>query len=173
MYIYYAMQILQTERIVLDLANTRDAPFFLKLMNNPNWIKYIGDRNINSEKHAATYIQKNLIASYEEHGFGLYKMSLKENGKPIGLCGFLKREYLEHADIGFAILPKYEGQGYVLEAAKASMEFGQNKLKLDTILGITSFDNKRSINLLLRIGLVEIGKVTPPDKTEELLLFSN
>jgi len=165
--------ITETKKLRIDKVPLTDAPFLFILMNSPNWIKYIGDRGIRSEKLAAAYIQNSLIASYEAHGYGLYKMSLKESGIPIGLCGFVKRDYLEHADIGFAVLPEYKGKGYVFEAAKACMEYGQNTLKLDTILAITSHDNIRSKKLLLKIGLQETGTFFPPNDNEELLLFSN
>jgi len=167
------VQIPATKRLRIENALLCDAPFFLELMNTPNWIKYIGDRGISSEKLAAEYIQINLIDSYEKHGYGLYKISLKQREIPIGLCGFVKRDYLDHADIGFALLPEYEGKGYAYEAAKTIMEYGMNILNLNPILAITSYDNIRSTKLLLKIGFQEIGNVTTPDKGEELLLFSN
>lgn len=167
------MPILLTERIQLDGASMTDAPFFFKLMNSPNWLQFIGDRGITSEELAANYIKNNIVKSYNEHDFGLYKMSLRETRIPIGICGFLKRDYLDHADIGFAILPKYEGKGYVFEAAKKLMEYGSNTLKLHPILAITSRDNLRSQKLLLKIGLKETGTLSPPNDNEELLLFSN
>jgi len=161
-----------TKRIRLDRASTTDAPFFFQLMNSPGWLQFIGDRGIISEELAANYIKKNIIKSYEDHGFGLYKMSLNENEIPIGICGFLKRDYLDYADIGFAILPEYEGKGYVFEVAKKLMQYGLNTLELNPILAITSSDNVRSQRLLLKIGFKETGTITPPKDNQELLLFS-
>ncbi|MGI9552062.1 MAG: GNAT family N-acetyltransferase [Aurantibacter sp.] len=167
------MPITETKRLRIDRATPTDASFFLRLMNNPNWIRYIGDRGVVSEEHALEHIKSNLIKSYEEHGYGLYKMSLKSSDLPIGICGFVKRDYLDHADIGFAVLPEYEGKGFVFEAAQAVMAYGKNALKLNPILAITSRDNIRSKKLLLKIGLKEKSTVTPPNDNEELLLFSN
>lgn len=167
------MPLILTKRIQLNWASVIDAPFFFKLMNSPNWLQFIGDRGITSGELATNYIKNNVVNSYDQHGYGLYIMSLRENEIPIGICGFLKRDYLDHADIGFAILPEYEGKGYVFEAAKKLMEYGVDILQLNPILGITSSDNLRSQKLLLKIGFKETGTITPPNDNEELLLFSN
>ena len=138
------MTILTTERLALDEAVLEDAEFIFDLLNSPNWIEFIGDRSIKSIKDAERYIQNSLINSYREHGFGLYKMVLIESNEPIGLCGLLKRATLDHPDIGFAILPEFEGMGYTYEAAKATIEYAHAALSLATILAITSEDNTRS-----------------------------
>jgi RimJ/RimL family protein N-acetyltransferase len=137
-------------------------------MNSPNWIEYIGDRNIRTEEDAVAYIEKNFIPSYSELGFGFYK-----DKTPIGICGFIKHDYLDHPDIGFAILPQFEGKGFVSEAAQSVFEYGMNELKLKPILGITTHKNVGSRRILSKIGLNEVGKITPPNSEEELILFSN
>jgi len=167
------MPILLTKRIQLDEATITDAPFLFKLMNSPNWLQFIGDRGISSAELAVNHIKNNIVKSYHENGFGLYKMSLRENETPIGVCGFLKRDYLDHADIGFAILPEYEGKGFVYEAAKKLMVYGSKTLKLNPILATTSNENLRSQKLLLKIGFKETGTVTLPNGNEEMLLFSH
>lgn len=166
------MHIVETKRLTLDKASLNDAGFFHKLMNSTTWLEFIGDRGIRSEHEAADYIQNGLIYSYDRYGFGLYKIELKENKVPIGICGFVKRDYLDHADIGFAMLPNYEGLGFMLEAALACMSFGYNSLGLNPILAVTTFENTRSKHLLQKIGLHEIGKIKPPLFENEFLLFS-
>lgn len=166
------MNIFETERLILKQATLNDSNFFFRLLNSPNWLEFIGDRGIITENDASAYIQKSLIDSYEKWGYGLYKMCLRENEVPIGICGFLKRAYLANVDIGFAVLPEYAGRGYTLEASKAMLEFGKLKLGMNTILAITTKENIKSINLLQKIGLSEVGKVKPNEREEELLLFS-
>lgn len=166
------MTVFETERLVIKQVSLEDSDFIFRLLNSPNWIEFIGDRGIETEEDARSYIQKSLIDSYEKRGYGLYKMCLRENDVPIGICGFLKRDYLENVDIGFAVLPEYEGKGYTLEASKSMLEFGKLKLNMDTILAITTKENIKSRNLLQKIGLTEVGKIKPNEKNEELLLFS-
>ncbi len=166
------IKILESERLLLEQAALDDGPFFFELLNSPTWIEYIGDRGIKTKDDAEDYIQKSLLNSYKTKGYGLFKMVLKGGNKPIGICGFLKRDYLEHPDIGFAILPEYESRGFTFEAAKAAMEYGQSKLKFKTIFAITTEKNIRSRNLLKKIGLSEIDKIIPEKTKEELLLYS-
>ncbi|MBQ0735458.1 GNAT family N-acetyltransferase [Aquimarina celericrescens] len=165
-------KILETDRLTLEKAITEDSKFFFELLNSPNWIEFIGDRGIKTNNQAIEYIES-LINSYKNNGYGLYKVSLKNTQTPIGICGFVKRDYLENADIGFAILPKYEGKGYTEEAAKAVMKYGESKLKLSPIYAVTTQENHKSRNLLNKIGLLEIGKIKPNGSNTEFLLFSN
>jgi RimJ/RimL family protein N-acetyltransferase len=44
-------------------------------------------------------------------------------GLPIGICGLVKRNYLDDIDLGYALLPRYWGQGYAYEAAKAVLDY--------------------------------------------------
>lgn len=164
------MKILETERLIVEEAILDDAAFFLRLFNSPNWLKFIGDRNIKLLEDSTKYVQESLIDNYKKNGFGFYKMSLKVNSEPIGAIGFLKREYLDFPDIGYAILPNYESKGYISEAAKAIFEYGKNELKLKTILGTTTEENLASQKILLKIGLHFIKKITSDG--EELLLYS-
>lgn len=166
------MPLLTTRRLYISKATVEDAPFFYELLNSANWIQHIGDRGIKTVKDAADYIQNGLIYNYETLGYGFYKMVSKQESKPIGICGFAKREYLDHVDIGFAILPEYERKGYTYEASMAVLHYGNNTLKMKPILGITTIENTGSKNILLKIGLKEIGTILSDDN-KELLLFSN
>ena len=165
------MQITTTQRLIIREAKEYDASFILVLLNSPNWIRFIGDRNIKNKKDARSYIKNVLIQSYQDHGYGLFIMTLKADHVPIGICGFVKRDYLSHPDIGFAILPEFEGMGYTLEAAKAMLVYGQNKLKMYTIYAITDCGNIKSRSLLKKIGLKENGMIMPKGNEELLLLY--
>ncbi|MDG5492899.1 GNAT family N-acetyltransferase [Psychroserpens sp. SPM9] len=167
------MKIAETKRLIIRQASTKDAAFIKKLLNSPNWIEFIGDRGIKDESGAIDYINNSLIKSYKINGYGLFLVELKETNKLIGMSGFVKRDYLNHPDIGFAMLPKYEGKGYSFEAAKAMMNLGVNVLKVSKIYAITTEDNIKSQNLLKKIGLKDSGKITPPNSEEEFMLFEN
>ena len=112
------MLIAETKRLILSKISLEDAPFFLELMNTPHWIKYIGDKKIRTVNDAEEHIKNGALKSYKEHGFGFYKITLKEeNNRPIGTCGLVRREQLEHVDIGFGFLPEYQGRGFGYEAS--------------------------------------------------------
>lgn len=128
-----------------------DAEFILRLLNEPSFIRCIGDRGVRSLDDARKYILDGPIASYERHGFGLYLIELTNGGVPIGICGLLKREFLDDVDIGFALLPEFWSQGYAYEAALAVMERARAEGRT-RVLAITSQDNAASIALLAKLG---------------------
>jgi len=162
--------IIETERLLLTEVSLDDAAFIYKLVNQKSWLKYIGDRNVNSLDDAVTYIQKAFLDEYAKNGFGLYLVRLKEDNIPIGISGLVKRPSLENVDIGFAQLEEYAGKGYAFEAAQAVMSYAHSKLKLDYIVAITSENNIHSIRLLEKLGLKFSKKVKFREK-EEVSLY--
>ena len=144
--------ILQTDRLRLRRLTPNDAPFIFQLVNEPSFIENIGDRNVRSEEDAVRYIKEGPMASYERHGFGLYKVELTETATPIGICGPLKRDTLEYPDIGFAFLPRFWGKGYAVESASAVMNYAREALGLNEIAAITTPTNEPSIKLLEKLG---------------------
>lgn len=101
------MIVLETERLILRYQKIEDAAFILELLNDPSWIQYIGDRGVRTIDDARDYILKGALDMYARLGFGFYLTELKEGGIPIGICGLVKRDFLEDVDIGFALLPRF------------------------------------------------------------------
>ncbi|MES1221367.1 MAG: GNAT family N-acetyltransferase [Bacteroidota bacterium] len=166
------MVILKTDRLSISHLTLTDASFILELVNSPGWLQFIGDRGIKDITAAENYILNGPIASYEKYGHGLYLVALQENDMAVGICGIIKRDTLEHADIGFAFLPQCSGKGYAYEAASAVLKYAREILELKKILAITLEANHRSVKLLIKIGLVFEKKISFPPNDEELMLFT-
>jgi RimJ/RimL family protein N-acetyltransferase len=147
------MMISKTDRLILREFNKGDVDFILELVNAENWIQYIGDRNIKNPAQAQAYIEKSLVKSYKDHGYGLWQVQLKDAKTPIGMCGLVNRKGLDDIDIGFAILPRFCKKGYALEAAKATMKYAKNSLNIQRVIAINDESNQASIQLLNKIGL--------------------
>ena len=143
----------ETDHLILCHLTTEDAAFILELLNDPGWLRFIGDRGVRTLDDARRYILNGPVKSYQQSGFGLYLVKLKENETPIGMCGLIKREELDDVDIGFAFLPQFTGRGYAYEAAAATLHYGYTVLGLKHIVAITDPDNERSIRLLQKLGL--------------------
>ena len=167
------MKVIETERLVLRRLNADDAEFIVKLLNQPSFLRFIGDKEVRNNVDAVRYIQTGPVASYERFGFGLYLVELRETKVPIGMCGLLKRDSLPDVDIGFAFLPDYWSQGYAFESAAAVLLYGRKMLGLERIVAITSLDNHASIGLLKKLGLTfeRLIKLTPDDS--EVRLFGS
>lgn len=167
-----AVIVIETKRLVLRRLTEEDAPFVLELLNDPGWLRYIGDKGVRNLDDARRYIRTGPVDMYARRGFGLYLTSLKEGGQPIGLCGLLRREGLEDPDIGFALLPAFRGQGYAHEAAAATLAYGRGTLGLGRIVAITSPGNERSARLLEKLGLKFYGMTRLTPDAEEVRLFA-
>src|SRR6185295_7693892 len=165
------MSVLKTDRLVLRKLVADDAEFIIDLLNQPSFLRYIGDKGVRNTADAIRYIEAGPQASYARFGFGLYVVELKESGVPIGMCGLLKRDSLPDVDVGFAFLPGYWSQGYAFEAADAVMSYGREVFGLKRIVAITSLDNAASIRLLEKVGLRFERLIKLADDQEEVRLF--
>ena len=144
--------IIQTERLTLNHLDENDADFMVALLNSPGFLAYIGDRGVRTAADAIVYIQDGPVKSYLENGFGLYRVSLRDTGEVVGVCGLVKRPQLEHVDIGYALLPQYLGCGYATEACRAVMQEAKDK-NVGPVVAIVDPNNEPSIAILKKLGL--------------------
>jgi len=166
------MTILETERLTLRRMSNDDDAFIVDLLNQPSFLRYIGDKKVRTAADAQRYIQDGPVASYGRYGFGLYLVALKDSGVPIGICGLIKRDSLPDVDLGFAFLPAYWSKGYASEAAGAVLRYGRSALGLRRIVAITSLDNQDSMKLLGKIGFKEESVIRLSEGGEEVRLFA-
>ena len=166
------MTVLETERLILRRFNVDDAEFILKLVNEPSFLRYIGDKNVRNLEDARQYILNGPVASYDRNQFGLNLVELRDSHTPAGMCGLLKREELSSPDIGFAFLPEFWNKGFAFEAATAVLQDARERLRLERILAITSLDNDASIKLLERLGFHFESVITLQSTTERVKLFA-
>jgi RimJ/RimL family protein N-acetyltransferase len=166
------MKILETERLILRRVRAEDSEFMLELLNDPGWLRFIGDKGVRTLDAARDYISQTLVALYERLGFGLYLTELKDEGVPVGICGLIKRDSLEDVDIGFAFLPKFRRQGYAYESALGVMAYGKRAFGLKRIVAITSLDNDGSARLLEKLGFHLEGTIKLSADGEEVKLFA-
>ncbi len=165
------MQVLETERLVLRYFRADDADFIVRLLNEPSFIEYIGDKGVRTIEEAIQYLLTGPMDSYERFGYGLNMVELKDTGEPIGMCGLVRREILEDADIGYAFLEKYWSNGYAKESVEAVLEHARNTLRLDRIVAIVTPENHSSIKLLEKVGLTFERMIRMSDDDEELQFF--
>lgn len=166
------MPMLVTDRLRLRQLVLEDAPFILELLNEPAFIQNIADKGVRTLEQARGYLVNGPLASYAKHGFGLFAVELKDGGIPIGICGLIRREGLEDADIGYAFLERHWSKGYAVEAAAATLACGRERLGLPRIVAITAPGNQSSIRVLERIGLRCEGRINLPQCGGENLLYA-
>ncbi|NQX82910.1 MAG: GNAT family N-acetyltransferase [Flavobacteriaceae bacterium] len=161
----------ETERLLITPTTIKDAKLIYDLMNNPKFIKYVGNRKINSIQKAEKYIEQNIKPQFDRLGYGGYTITTKQGNNKIGTCGLFDRDGLEGIDIGFGLLPEFEGKGYALESAIELRNAAFEVLGIDTISAITNKENKASQKLIERLGLILKGTTKLPDEDTELFLY--
>lgn len=165
------MTVLETERLILRKLTTEDAEFMFELLNDPSFIRNIGDRHIRTLDDACAYILNGPVKSYEKNGFGLYLIVLKETHESIGMCGLIRRETLEDVDIGYAFLPRFWSKGYAIEAARAAKAYAKDVVGLKRIVAIVDPANEPSIRVLEKLGLRYEKMVRLSEDDIDLKLF--
>ncbi len=165
------MNILETERLLLRQITPDDAHFILELMNDPTYIRFIGDKGVKTIDDAVQYISKIVIDSYQQNGYGLWLVALKETLISIGICGLIKRDIFEDVDLGYAFLADHRGKGYASEAAAAVLGYGMGVLGFARILGVTVPENTASIHVLEKMGMTFEHMVKLQPTGPDLKLF--
>lgn len=140
--------LLTTPRLLIRPLNLQDAPFVLELLNTPGWLQNIGDREVRNLSQAEAYIRG--ILSKDQVHYSVIEHSTEK--KAIGVLSYMQREHLEHPDVGFALLPTYEGQGVAYEATQAYLSHRLAVERPSGLLAIALKTNVRSTKLLVRLG---------------------
>lgn len=160
------MKILDTERLSLRTLEAEDAAFYLELVNDPAFLKNIGDKGVRTLSEAREALLKGPVTMQRERGHALYMVTRKADGAELGMCGLIKRDSLPGVDIGYAYLPRFWGQGYALEAAAGVKTYARDILRLPELMAITNPENVGSIRLLEKLGLrfIEFTHLPPDNK---------
>nr|WP_060981280.1 GNAT family N-acetyltransferase [Vibrio splendidus] len=136
------------------MITPQDAAFIQRLYSSEDFLRYIGDKEINDTDKAVEYIKNNILKMHEEQGVCLLMVEMKGSLTPIGICGLIKRDSLDSHDIGYGFVPEVYGQGFAHEAAQAIIEQAKQNADIDHLVAITTSDNIRSIALLTKLGFV-------------------
>ncbi|MBL8521527.1 MAG: GNAT family N-acetyltransferase [Betaproteobacteria bacterium] len=162
---------LTTQRLTLRPFELADAPFVVEQLNDPGWLRFIGDRKVRTLADAEAYIEARLIAQQRRVGYSLWRVALQDSDEAVGMCGLVRRDGLDDADLGFALLQRHAGRGYAHEAARAVMQEADHTFRIDRVVAICDPANASSIRLLEKLGFVFEKTVRLPQGDEDLNLY--
>lgn len=154
--------ILETDRLILRELQFSDAEALFEMDNNPKVHLYLGNEPVQSIDEVHEYI-KNIQNQYIKNGIGRFAVVLKETNEVIGWAGikFVTEPENNHTnfyDIGFRLQEKHWQKGYGLEAAKAWLDYGFNKMKITIMFASAHIDNHGSNAILQKIGMIQIER---------------
>lgn len=168
-----AASILTTERLRLDRLVEKDADLMLRVWNDPDFIRFVGDRGIRTRDQAVDALRTGVLRLWRESGYGPYRVSLRDGGESIGVCGLFRREILDSPDIGFGLLPAARGRGYAFEAASVVLAHLRKDLEFGRVLAIVSPGNAASVRIIEKLGMRREGHLRMPGEEKALLLYSS
>lgn len=148
-----------TARLTFSELSDDDAPFVLRLLNEPSFVANIRDSGVRTEEDARAYVANGPAASYAAHGFGLWRVDERAGGTSVGMCGVLRRDGLDDPDLGFAFLAEAQGRGYATEAGAATLAHARDALKLGRIVAIAAPHNAGSARVLEKLGFHDRGAI--------------
>ena len=153
---------LLTERLVIRRFELADIAFIQAHYNEPGFIANIGDKNIRNDSDAIAYLTAGPFKNYNDHGFGLFLITLKDSGQPIGTCGLITRAMIENVDLGYSLSLPYPGNGYLHEAAVAVLDYAEQQLAFEQVVAYTSHQNVASIRALTKLNFESCGEFALP-----------
>lgn len=167
-----AAHVLETGRLRLDRLVEADADLMLRVWNDPDFIRFVGDRGIRTREEAVEALREGVLRLWRESGYGPYRVSLRVSGESIGVCGLFQREGLDSPDIGFGLLPGARGKGFAFESAAAVLTHVRSDLDMRRVLAIVSPGNAASLRIIEKLGMRLEGPLRMPGDENELLLYS-
>ena len=148
---------LESERLIIRAIQLNDASFYFELFNDPDWIRFISDKNLKSVEETTVFIKNLLTDDYKKSRLGYFTVLLKETNEAIGVSTALQRETLDFIDVGYGFLPKGRGKGFATEATKLILEYVQQTFKQKKVIAFTKSENEKSQVLLKNLDFKYIG----------------
>jgi RimJ/RimL family protein N-acetyltransferase len=151
--------IITTERLNLRTWIADDIPLMTAISSDPKVMEYFpSTQDLKATQQLIHYINE----QHDKYGYSLYAVEIKNTGEFIGFVGLahpsfdipnFKPQGLPIVEIGWRLSSKHWGRGYATEAAKAVLAYAFNELNLDEIISFTTIENKKSRNVMEKIGL--------------------
>ncbi|MBE1490883.1 GNAT family N-acetyltransferase [Plantactinospora soyae] len=159
------MIILKTDRLTLRGWRDDDLDALAVMNADPEVMRYIMDGSVRDRRQSAEGLRK-MVATWEERGYGLFAVEIRDSGVLIGWAGLTVPDFLPEVmpavEIGWRLDRASWGCGYATEAARAAMRFGFLDCGLDRIISIRQVENARSARVMEKLGLAyEFETVVP------------
>jgi len=146
---------LETERLHLRRVNYKDVNEIFALRSNIETMQYIPRPLVQTKEEALAHIAMIDEKIGTQEGIN-WAITLKDNPKLIGIIGYyrIKPEHFR-AEIGYMLLPDYQGTGIITEAVKVILNYGFKIMKLHSVEAVIDPENFASERVLQKNGFVK------------------
>ena len=140
--------LLTTDRLVLRKLEIDDAGELLKLRSDESVNKYLERPKSTTINEVIEFINK-IQAGISKNESFYWAISLKNESKLIGtICLWNLDKENSRAEVGYELLPAYQGKGLMREALSKIIAYGFQILSFKTITAYTDSANERSVRIL-------------------------
>lgn len=164
--------VLETERLVLRVLQPCDANNIFALRSNDEINQYINRKKAETIDDALKFIER-ITQNIARNETLLWAIELKKDKSFAGsaLLWNIKKEKNE-IEVGYELLPAFQGKGIASEAIKAVIDFAFNALEAETIVAVVDKRNTASLKLLQHLNFVYSGKHEGEIGVDEYVLNS-
>jgi [ribosomal protein S5]-alanine N-acetyltransferase len=161
--------ILATERLTLRQLTTHDEQEIFILRSDSEINKYLNRQVSITIDDARNFI--NTVNENIHKNDALYwAITLRDSNILIGtICLFSFSDADDMCEIGYELLPNFQGQGIMKEAAEKVIDYAFNTIKVKKIEAFLHRDNARSVNLLEKLLFRNSNK--PDQLNPELICY--
>ena len=145
---------LDTERLHLRRWRFFDRPPFAALNADPEVMAHFPSTLTEEESDA---LVDRIRAQFDELGYGLWALEVRGQGEFIGFTGLALQTFpapfTPAVEVGWRLARSAWGKGYAIEAARAAVADGFERVGLEEIVSLTAVTNRRSQAVMERLGM--------------------
>ena len=144
---------IETERLLLRQFTPADLELYTeRIFADPDVTRFLPKRDI-SPRERAGRVLKYFGEHWQKHGFGDWAVTAKADGELMGHCGLNFVPEVGEVEVEYALAKAYWGRGIASEAARASLKFGFETLRLPRIIALADPQNIASWRVMEKVGL--------------------
>lgn len=142
-----------TKNLLLRPFTLDDVKAMHRILNGRDVLRYFPGTQSMTEEQVERSIGR-LLAHWQERGYGLWALESRQTGELIGRCGLQYITETDEVEVDFILSRDYWGRGLATEAGLASIQYGFDVLKVDSIVGIVHLENRASQRVLEKLGMI-------------------
>ena len=140
---------LETDRLTLRTWVADDYESLVEFYKDEANAKYVGGVKNSDEAWRLLALQ---IGHWQLKGFGYWAVEEKESGNFVGCVGLWQSAEWPELELGYWLMPEYQGKGYAVEAAERCKTYAQNTLAADSLVSYIDQTNLPSISVAKKLG---------------------
>ena len=146
---------LYTDKLILRRITIEDAQDFFEIRSNLELMSALDKEPFKNLEELLSFFEQ-IEAGINSNKSIAWAVCLKDDNRMIGHVGYHKIDFVNHrAEIGYALLPKFQNKGLCSEALKAILDVAFNQFNFHSLEADVNPANNPSIKLITKMGFVK------------------